>query len=171
MKVFRKIMILFIIMICVNKLVYSRVSFPFFDFRTNELCIPTPIDVLEVTVDSIIGEFDKKIKADSMYFYSNRFNSEEDHILCYLQYTSDIWIDGWADGRLFYTRPRERLEKISDYNNLRDWYLANKDSIDWYFYAEGAMDDFGYHLKRDSTGVYVERDSTILPPSVSKTNK
>ena len=154
-------MIVTIIMICVNKLVYSRMSFPYFDFRTKELCTPTPIGALEVTVDSIMEELDKKIKADNGYFYSNRFNDDEERVLAMLQLSSDLWIEGWGDGRFLHYRPRrERLEKISDYNNLRDWYLANKDSMNWYFYAESGMEGSGYHLKRDSTGVYAERDTT-----------
>lgn len=160
MKVFRIIMIMIIIL--VSKMVYSRVYFPFFNVITEELCVPASIDTLEMTVDSIMGEFEKKNLEDKDYFYNNHFNGDEDNVLSHLQSVSHIWIEGWADGRFFYTPRRKRLENIADYCNLRDWYHANKDSINWFFDAELAMVDMGFHLKRDSTGVYAERDSTTL---------
>ncbi len=156
---------------CKKPIYSSVINFPYFDYSTHELFIPTPVDVLGKTVDSIMQGLENKIMTDSGYFYFNRFNDDEETVLAMLQYSGDIWIEGWGDGRFFYRPLRERLENISDYYGLRDWYNVNKDSINWFIYAEQAMEDMGYHLKRDSTGVvYAEPDSTAMHSPLSKTS-
>lgn len=138
-----------------------RVLFPFFDVVTEELVIPVPIETLKTSVDSIMINLDKKINEDSVYFHLNLFNHDEMEVLDILMLNSKIWIDDYSYSKC------KKIEDIKGYNQLRDWYNTNKDCINWFYYAELAMEDMGYHLKRDSTGVYVERDTTLSPLKIS----
>ena len=142
----------------------SRFLFPFFDVVTEELVIPVPIETLKNSVDSIIIDLDRKINKDSVYFHLNLFNNDEMEVLDILMLNSNIWIDNYSHSKF------TKIEDINGYNQLRDWYYTNKDSINWFYYAELGMEVMGYNLKRDSTGVYAERD-TILSPLIIDINK
>ena len=106
------------------------VQYPDYDFFSDEILIPIPIDSLKIAVDSVMHELDKKITTDSYYYYLKLFNDDEYTALEIIQENRGICIENFF-GYNIYNRRRRMLNDLSDYYKLRDWYYENKENIDW----------------------------------------